>query len=120
MIREIKQRLNEYKLIDDLSFAKQWSEQRIKYKHKSLRIIKLELMRKGIDKEKVDEALKKYSKSSDLESINLLINKKIKRINRLDRNNLLKLSRYLAGKGFDWDAIKEGISRINLKTKVDD
>lgn len=102
-------KLKEYKFLDDTEFVKWWIEQRTNYKPRSLRLIKMELGQKGIDKdliEKVMEGLE--NKVDDLVSAKKLIERKLPRYKGLERDKKFqKIARFLASKGFSYDIIKE-------------
>ena len=119
MISEIMAKLQEWKFIDDIAFAKQWIESRVVNRHKSIRLVRLELLKKGIHKEIIDSLFENLSKESDVISIEAIIRKKIKRLNIQDRNDLQKLSRYLLGKGFDWETVKEAINKFRKDSIID-
>ena len=119
MISEIMAKLQEWKFIDDIAFAKQWIESRVVNRHKSIRLVRLELLKKGIKKEIIDSLFENLSKESDVISIEAIIRKKIKRLNIQDRNDLQKLSRYLLGKGFDWETVKEAINKFRKDSIID-
>ena len=119
MISEIMAKLQEWKFIDDIAFAKQWIESRVVNRHKSIRLVRLELLKKGIKKEIIDSLFENFSKESDVASIEAIIRKKIKRLNIQDRNDLQKLSRYLLGKGFDWETVKEAINKFRKDSIID-
>jgi len=119
MISEIMAKLQEWKFIDDIAFAKQWIESRVVNRHKSIRLVRLELLKKGIKKEIIDSLFENFSKESDVASIEAIIRKKIKRLNIQDRNDLQKLSRYLLGKGFDWERIKEEVNKLRKDSIID-
>ena len=48
IIDRVIQKLKKYNFVNDLEFAKKWIESRMKFKPRSLRLIKLELKKKGI------------------------------------------------------------------------
>src|SRR5258708_13021911 len=53
-IEAIIERLNELKFLDDEEFVSWWIRQRTEVRPKSMRLIKLELQRKGIEREIID------------------------------------------------------------------
>lgn len=104
--------LKKNKFLDDLEFAKWWIEQRTKIKPRASRIIKFELLQKGIDKELVDELLGQ-SGVTEFDKALDLAQRKIKRYEKYDREKAFeKLARFLSSKGFDWDTVKEVIDRL--------
>jgi len=55
-IQEVVAKLREQRLVDDVSFARFWRENREHFKPRSRRLIDLELRQKGVDAETVAEA----------------------------------------------------------------
>lgn len=110
-IELIIKKLKEQKFIDDEEFAKWWVESRTRFKPRGLRLIKIELKQKGIDSEIIEKILS----NKDIEILNIngakrLVEKKIKRYGGLSKEEIYqKLARFLAGKGFDWETIKQVI-----------
>jgi len=109
LIKKIISKLKEYKFLDDEEFAKWWIEQRTNFKPRSLRLIKMELGQKGIDKDLMDQVIDDLRLTiDDLASAKKLIEKKLPRYKGLDRDKKFqKIARYLASKGFNYDVIKE-------------
>lgn len=108
--KKIIDKLKSYNFIDDTAFAKFWTEQRIKFKHKPLRVIEYELKQKGIDRSLIDEVFSEFSdkKSLDLASAKKLAEKKLDFYRNLDpkkRNE--KAVNYLLRKGFSYDIVKK-------------
>lgn len=115
VINSIIKKLKEQNFINDEEFTKWWIEQRTKIKPRAEKIIKFELLQKGIDKVLVEDILKS-SNISEFDKAKDLVLRKIKRYEKLDRNKQYeKMSRFLASKGFDWDTIKEVIDQVLIK-----
>ncbi|MEK7450999.1 MAG: regulatory protein RecX [Patescibacteria group bacterium] len=115
VIEKVIQKLKEQKFIDDEEFAKLWIESRNRSKPRSLRLIKLELKRKGITEEQIESGIKNQESGikTDLEQAKSLVEKRIKRLRSLDRQKIYeKLGRFLASKGFGWDTIKQSIDEV--------
>jgi regulatory protein len=114
-VKRIIDNLRQNKFINDLEFAKWWIEQRTKIKPRSNRVIKFELLQKGISKELVEELIR----ASDLTEFDRaldLANKKIKKYEKLEKNKAYEIIvRFLSSKGFEWDIIKEVIDRVLIK-----
>jgi len=107
-IDKIIAKLKEKKFLNDEEFAKMFSENRLKFRPRSLRLIKLELKRKGIVSEIINNL--QLTDDSDLESAKKLVEKRIGRVKELPKQVIYeKLGRYLASKGFNWDTIKKSI-----------
>ncbi len=115
IIEKIISKLKEYKFINDEEFVKWWIEQRTNFKPRSLRLIKMELKQKGIDKELIDETIDHLpSTIDDLESAKKLIERRLQRYKNLPRDEKFqKIARYLASKGFNYDIIKEVFKDLN-------
>ena len=61
LILEVIAKLKNYKYINDFDFAKWWLESRLKSNLKGPRFIKMELMKKNIDKNIIDKVLESYT-----------------------------------------------------------
>jgi|SRR3989338_4689760 len=109
VIEQIVHKLVEQQFLDDEKFVVWWVEQRTTFKPRSLRLIKMELRQKGIDKELIDETIDELpSAIDDLESAKKLIEKRLSRYKNLSRDEKFqKIARYLVSKGFSYDIIKE-------------
>lgn len=98
--------------VDDCEFANWWLEQRTKFKKTSPRVIKLELVRKGIKKEIITDLFEK----STIDPLELAIEagkKKIKNYQKYDKKTFReKMGRYLASKGFDWEIVKKAVDTL--------
>lgn len=112
MIAEIISKLKDYKFINDKEFLKFWFEQRAKYKRKPIRVIKFELMQKGIAKKLVDEYIDQIEKNDiDLENAKKLAEKKMDFYRNLDPvKKREKVMNYLLRKGFSYDIVKKVFS----------
>ena len=121
IIKEIVTKLKEKKFINDEEFAKLWIESRLKFKPRSVHLIKLELKQKGISDEIIESGIKnqELGAESDLEQAKKLVEKKMTRIRNkfgMTREEIYqKLGRYLASKGFGWDTIKKSIDEALRK-----
>jgi|SRR5579872_5483842 len=104
--------LKEQKLINDLSFAIDWLESRARNKPRSKKMIELELLRKGVDKITIEEALKlsEVSTLSDIDLAQKIVSKYLKKLN-FQNNDAAKKKLYgiLGRKGFSFDTIKKVI-----------
>ncbi len=114
--KKIIEKLKEHKFLNDEEFAKWWIEQRTRVKPRADRVIKFELMQKGIDKE-IIEGLLIRGTESDLKKAENLAQIRMKRLKKIDDRKKVyeKLGRFLASKGFNYDIIKEVIDRTFAK-----
>ncbi len=121
VIEKIISKLKKQNFINDEEFAKGWIENRIRFKPRSLRLIKLELKQKGISEEIIHNSLLRqgfggqaeFIIQNDLEQAKRLVEKRLSRYKGLDRRKIYeKLGRYLASKGFDWNTVKKSIDEV--------
>lgn len=111
-IEEVIKKLLKIGQIDDREFARWWVEQRTKFKKLSPRIIKSELFQKGIDKEIIAEVIDE----SEIDPYGLALEsgrKKLPSYKNLDKKIFKeKMSRYLTGRGFDWEVVKKVVDTL--------
>lgn len=106
---ELFNRLKRLELVDDEKFASWWIEQRQSFKPKSKRVLRLELGIKGIKKEIVDEILGE-TKIDEVKIAKDILAKKAYKWQPLEpRLARQKMSQYLAGKGFSWEAVEAAV-----------
>jgi regulatory protein len=109
MHEEMLKKLKHLDLINDLTFAKWWIDQRIEFKSKSKRIIIQELRMKGISQNDIDDAFGETVIDEE-KMVKDLIERRAYKWKGLDpRVARQKMSQYLAGKGFSWDVIEKVI-----------
>lgn len=95
-------------LIDDSAFTVWWIEQRTTFRPKSHRMLVLELVRKGVNKELAQGLLTQSSLPQDEELARLVIEKKRRALSRFDpetRNK--KIVNLLISRGFAWNVIRQ-------------
>lgn len=108
-------KLKEQKFLNDKEFTKWWIEQRTLVKPTGKRLIKIELKRKGIDKELIDEILENVEDlvHNELELARNLVQRKINKYKGLDRQKIYqRLGGFLSRRGFDYDTIKKSIDEF--------
>ena len=100
IISKVVSRLKENNFINDEEFIKWWIEQRTNFKPRSLKLIKIELRQKGIDKELIEETIGRLSSTiDDLKSAKKLIEKRLSRYKNLSRDEKFqKIARFLSSK----------------------
>lgn len=110
---ETLKKLTNLGLVNDLTFARWWVQQRSEFRPKSRRALKMELWQKGISQETIDEVLASAQTPSEEEQAFRIAKKRLLRLKNLEtREQKRKLAEYLARKGFNWDNIKEVISKL--------
>ena len=112
MHEELLEKLRHFELLDDLKFAKWWVDQRTNFKPKPKRILKIELTKKGIVKEIIENVLGETAMDEGKMAKELLARKAYKWKNLEPRVAHQKMSQYLVGKGFAWDVISKIIGEI--------
>jgi regulatory protein len=113
MHHSLVEKLKHFELIDDKKFAKWWVEQRQNFKPKAVRVLRLELRQKGINKEIIDEVLSTTIVDEEKMARDLLEKKAYKWKGLEPRLTRQKMSQYLAGKGFNWNVIEKVVSDLN-------
>lgn len=107
-------KLKKYEYLNDKDFAKWWLESRIRSRPRSLRQIKVELRKKGID----PEILESVSPQSlnEAEIAKKALSKKVKRWQMLSPVEFKKkVYQYLLSRGFDYEIVREVFAFFNKK-----
>ena len=110
---EIADRMEELGLICDSKYALSYARDRFLYRSKGAKVIKGELLRKGIDRETIEEALDEVCSGEDTEvsAVYDLIKKKY--INKLDdRKSKGNTIASLLRRGYSYDSIKRAFAKI--------
>ena len=117
VIRETILFLKEKNFIDDSYFAKVWLESRIK-KPLGLRKLRVELRRKGIDKEIIDSQIEAISKGYSEKDVVLKLAKarlnSLKGIEPQKKKN--RLYGYLMRRGFQSEQIIDAVNQLCKRT----
>lgn len=112
VIDEVIRKLLQQKFLDDVAFALWWREQRTRFRAKSDRLIKMELIQKGIARDIIEKAFAQESEEivSDYEKAKRLIEKRLPKLALLTpQERFQKLAGYLGRRGFDYETIKRAI-----------
>jgi regulatory protein len=93
--------------LDDLAFAKQWVEERVRYKKKGRLLLREELKQKGVSTKIVHEVLDHVDQEEEYKACLELAQKKIKTLkNLVDQKEKYKLYSYLQRRGFTFELIQ--------------
>lgn len=104
-------RLNKTGLVNDEEFAKWWVEQRIHFRLKPPKMLKLELRQKGIRQEVIEKVLSETESPSELELARKVILKKFKKIPiPKDPKDKKRVYDFLLRRGFSYNTIKEALA----------
>ncbi|NLB32141.1 MAG: recombination regulator RecX [Tissierellia bacterium] len=105
--------LKEQKYLDDERYCEMFINDKINISKHGVRKIKEALYYKGIDKEIIEEKIRKVSQEDEEERAINLGKKKLFNIKEEDtRKKYIKLSNYLIGKGFEFDVVKRTVSKL--------
>jgi regulatory protein len=102
--------LKERQLIDDVAFAQYWRDNRLSFRPRSRRLIKLELRRKGVSAGTANEALADLDDESAAYEAGL---KKTRVLSGLEYREFRRyLSDHLRRRGFDYGDIDSAVARL--------
>ena len=103
--------LEEHSFLSDIEFAKWWVSARQRNSIKGIKVIRLELLSKGINKDIIDEILNSVEGNIELEKAKEIIVKKLPQFRKFNSKKLLKLKfgKLLFSRGFTGDIIKKAI-----------
>ncbi len=114
LIKQIIGKLKKYQYLNDIEFARWWINSRIRTNPKGPNLLKFELIKKGIDREIIDSALKLFP--SQLVIAKKIIAKKLKAWQKLPNLEFKKkIYQYLASRGFDSETIRAVFANLNRK-----
>jgi regulatory protein len=107
--KDLIEKLQHFELLDDAKFAKWWVDQRLAFKKISAKVLKLELGKKGIDKNIIDDVLEETPVDEEKMARELLEKRAYKWDSLDPKIAKQKKFQYLAGKGFDFEVVKKVI-----------
>jgi regulatory protein len=109
-------RLKEQGLVDDIAFAQFWRENRETFSPRSRRLTTLELKRKGLSNEIIEEVI---SQIDDKDNAYRAALNRARRLSLTDyRDFRQRLGSYLGRRGFNYGIIKEITERIWKEQKM--
>lgn len=109
-IAAVLTRLKERGLVDDMAFARFWRDNRDSFSPRSQWLTKLELQRKGVDADIIDQVA---SAIDDNDSAYRTAQNKASRLSRADYPNFhRRLGAYLRRRGFDYEVINSTVKRL--------
>ncbi len=114
IVQKVITKLIELNLLDDQKFAIWWVDQRTTFKPKGERVIKAELIQKGIPKEIIEEVISGLSSSeSQTATAVQLLNKRVHRYKNIPLQEMReKMFNFLIHHGFDYDVAKSAIDEV--------
>ncbi|CUP65758.1 recombination regulator RecX [Clostridium baratii] len=110
--------LIEYGFIDDSKFVSMYIKDRIRTQGRNK--IRYSLISKGVNKLLIEEAFSELDRDDEMERATILCEKKYLNISKREDDDFKiknKLTRYLLGRGYDYDIAKEVIREVFIKYK---
>ena len=117
LIIKIITKLKKYSYINDSDFANWWVESRDRARQKGKRIVKMELLKKGVDKSLVEEILSKSQNELQL-ALKVLEKKRSKLATLVENEAKRKIYYLLASRGFEPNIIKEALQIFLKRDKI--
>ena len=109
VVESILESLRKEKLVDDLSFSKEWISRR--GKSRGVAMLVDELKQKGIDEKVIDEAIKNSSELNDEETAKRIMEDKLSKEESEDIEKVkAKMLRLLISKGVDRETAEDVIN----------
>jgi regulatory protein len=98
--------LTEQNYLNDTDFAQMWVRNRLKLNARSKSVLRLELIKKGIEKDAIEHVLAEVTPEEFLDSLKELINKK-RHLSKYQDDE--KLVQYLVRKGYNYGLVKQAL-----------
>ncbi len=111
VIGYVVEKLREYGFVNDSEYAEAYTESAAK--RKGGRLIRMELKNKGLSEDAIDSAVSGLDSKQEEETAARLLEKYM-RGKTADKQTLQKAYRHLMGKGFDYETVKESLSKYDL------
>lgn len=113
IVRSCLERLQQRRMLDDSFYARRYAEQRATGQRKGSRLIKQELLQKGITREEADNALGALDRNVEKESALALARKKWPQTKGEPRERRHKVAAFLLRRGFPGGIAKEAVDRVS-------
>ena len=100
-------------LVDDEAFARDWVASRQQRRHLSKSALRRELQTKGVDRERIEEAVSEVASDDEAEAALALATKKLRSMAGLERDvQYRRLAGALARRGFSGSVTSTVLSRV--------
>ena len=109
VVNYVLDKMTDYKFLDDSAYASSYCQSAAKRKGKKL--IRLELLSKGVEEEDMDGALEEVDEETQKETATVLVQKYM-RGKLVDKETTQKAFRYLLSKGFDYEVAKAALATL--------
>lgn len=111
VIEQIIERMEQNGLLNDLTFAQSWVDNRSAFHPRSRRAMVMELHRKGVTDEVIDQALGDSGNEDELAY--QAASRQARKLANLDRNDFrTKLGAFLGRRGFNYETIRPVVDRL--------
>ncbi len=118
IVDQVVKRLRTARLLGDRDFAEFWVENRQVFRPRSARALKFELRQKGVPPEEIARAVKKLDEA---DSAYRAARPRAERLKQLEAQEFrVKLSGFLARRGFDYQVTRDTVMRIWKELKGQD
>lgn len=119
IIDEVSERLKKNGLVDDMSFAQMWVENRIEFRPRSHRMLSIEMQQKGIPQEIISQIIAEIPPNETLAYE--AAQKQVRKYQHLEWGDFRrKLSSYLARRGFSYGTIKPTVNQVWAELNPDE
>lgn len=114
-IEKTVERMLHWGYLNDESFAEQWVNSRLRGKPRGARLLRQELLAKGVDREVAQEAID-AAEIDEYSAAMSLARKRYERLSGLEPEvRERRLSAYLARRGYDWGLIRRILRELEEK-----
>jgi regulatory protein len=119
IIDEVSERLKKNGLVDDMSFAQMWVENRIEFRPRSHRMLSIEMQQKGIPQEIISQIIAEIPPNETLAYE--AAQKQVRKYQQLEWGDFRrKLTSFLARRGFSYGTIKPTVNQVWVELNPDD
>lgn len=116
IVKKVILKLEKLGFLNDLDFAKWLVDNRLKFRPRGPVILKSELIKKGIDREIIDQILEKIDDQKQHELALKIAQKQVQKYKNLDKNKFYqKMAGFLGRRGFPWEITKAVIDTLAQK-----
>lgn len=116
IIEQALQRLAYEKLLDDAVYAKQWAEQRVRSHKKGRLWVKHELQQKGVDKEKIIDAMEQIDGDQELQSAIAVGLRKWQNTKGNAQERRQKTMAFLMRRGYPGEIVRKALQEIQIQS----
>ena len=118
-IKKVIEKLKEMDLLNDKKFIEDYVLYRLKNNPKSQKILQFELLKKGVNKDLIDEYFS-YNQVNEEESAFFLLKKRFPRWAGIDKKKKLKKAfDFLARRGFSFDISRKTVEKLSQSGKIE-